>query len=237
MAITTASSSRASSIAASTGEAAATSARSERDRVARAAAPGRGPRQAPGPTRIGQPRGATSQRSPRPSWRTAMPANPGGSRASRRLTPCPTTMSRTTWVWGGQASGAPVERRRHAGLLPRAAGLRAGEERRRAVAVGAGPGRRDGRRPAQRRAIRAGELPAQPVRHADAGGSGSSRPLGRRPARGLRHLAAETRSATRRRSPAWPPASSGSRCPTSSTRSRSTSRSPTSPGPAMARRL
>ena len=43
-----------------------------------------------------------------------------------------------------------------------------------------------------------------------------------------------TRSAKTKRSPSWPPASSGSSCPTSSTSSRSISRSPTTRRPAMA---
>ena len=49
-----------------------------------------------------------------------------------------------------------------------------------------------------------------------------------------RHLRPAARWARTRRSPGWPPASSGSSCPTSSTTSRSTSRWPTSRRPATA---
>ena len=75
------------------------------------------------------------------------------------------------------------------------------------------------------------EFLAEPVRRADDGPVGLAlRPHGDRRHQGRRerHLRPAHAWAKTRRSPGWPPASSGSSCPTSSTTSRSSSRSPPS---------
>ena len=132
--------------------------------------------------------------------------------------------------WGGQQAGGTRRARRHARLLPGPRELRQGEERRRALAMGARPGRRGRPRPAQH-----GPLRRWPV--SSLGQFGTQTIAGRGVRRRIRPKAApkppapmrSTPSPTTRRSPGWPPASSGSSSPTSSTRSRSTRRSPTIP--------
>ncbi len=128
-------------------------------------------------------------------------------------------------------------RRRQAGLPSRAQELRGGRDRRPALAVVPAAGGRVQPAAAQRGADAVRRVPAEPVRRADDGPMGLAfRPHGdRRHARRTRAAPTPcTRWAKTRPSPGWPPASSGSSCPTSSTTSRSSSRSPPSRRPATA---
>ena len=149
----------------------------------------------------------------------------GGSRASRRSIRFPITRSQFGYL-GRSGCGGPVDADGHAGLLPRAADLSEarndGERWRWALAQAV---------EARRRQLNAARLSLRTSCSASSARRRWPRwvfPAPRKTAsRRTPAPSPWTRSATRKRSPAWPPASSVSRCPTSSTRSRSTSGSPT----------
>ena len=108
----------------------------------RLAAPGPRAGSRPDRPRSRRRRAGTCWRSPRPRWATAPRRIPGGSSPSRRSTSCPTTTRTRTGTGAASRPPAPRRARRDARLLPGARQLRQGEERRRALAMGTGPGRR-----------------------------------------------------------------------------------------------
>ena len=132
--------------------------------------------------------------------------------------------------------GCTRRARRHARLLPGARRAEEGQERRPALAMGTGPGRRGRPQPAQPTAAStlAGFLLSQFGTQTIAGQeSFAAQPTSARPKPPA--PTPSTPSRTTKRSPGSPPASSGSSSPTSSTRSRSTRRSPTTPRRARAK--
>ena len=175
---TTASSSPASSSAASIAAAAATSARTSATGPAPCSswsrgsiAPGRDPdRAAAGRYLLTL---AQALMGDRAAERLLAAPDPHAARRPARLRREPVS------ALGRPAVRGTRRARRDAGLLPRPRELREGQERRRALAMGAGPGRRGRPRPAQHDPLDAGRLPARPVRHPDdrrATGSATARP-------------------------------------------------------------
>ncbi len=171
--------------------------------------------------------------SPTGFCKAASTRKPGGCSTSPTWSSCPTTSragttAATIAARRSMPKGKPIYY-----SVPKI--VRRGRQRRRALALGAAASHGAGARPPQRSPLAARQLPPAAVRRADAGLPRAVFPRRRRrQARGDAARTPCTRWARTRRSPGWPPASSGSSCPTSSTPSRSTSRSRPTPQPGYA---